>query len=60
MIIKVIEKDFSVCQVADFSEVDLGSEYLFISKTDEEISMVCETSSIPKKYNSMWKWVEVF
>ena len=47
MIIRVIEKDFSVCQVDDIAKIDLRDEYLFLSKTDEEISIVCETSKMP-------------
>ena len=44
---KVINKDFMVCKVKDYSEVDLTADYVFIGKTDEENSLVCETSLIP-------------
>lgn len=47
MEIKKIHQEFSVCQVEDFSLVNLGSEYSFIGKTDEEKSLVCITSDIP-------------
>jgi len=40
MEIKIIEQEFSVCKVKDFSEVDLSDEYCFLSKTDEELSLV--------------------
>ena len=36
MEIKRIEQDFTVCQVKDYSLVNLDSEYNFIEKTDEE------------------------
>ncbi len=36
MEIKKIDKEFSVCQVEDYSLVDMGAEYCFIGKTDEE------------------------
>ena len=36
MEIKKIHQEFSVCQVEDYSFVDLDSEYSFIGKTDEE------------------------
>ena len=42
-----IHQEFSVCQVEDYSFVDLDSEYSFIGKTDEEKSLVCITSEIP-------------
>lgn len=47
MKIKAIEYDFSVCKVADYSLVNLDSEYVFIGKTDEEHSLVCITSEVP-------------
>lgn len=47
MIIKKIHHDFSVCQVEDYSLVNLDSEYSFIGKTDEEKSLVCITSEVP-------------
>ena len=42
-----LDQDFSVCKVKNYSLVDLGAEYSFIGKTDEENSMVCSTSDIP-------------
>lgn len=47
MEIKIIEQEFSVCKVKDLSEVDLSAEYCFLSKTDEELSLVCSTKSVP-------------
>lgn len=47
MKIKKIPQDFSVCQVEDYSLVNLDSEYCFIGKTDEEKSLVCITSEVP-------------
>lgn len=48
MEIKKIYQDFSVCQVKDYSLVNLDSEYNFIGKTDEEKSLVCITSEVPE------------
>lgn len=48
MEIKKIDGDFTVCKVADFSEVNLKAEYCFIGKTDEENSVVCRTEDAPK------------
>ena len=47
MEIKKIHQDFSVCQVKDYSLVNLDSEYSFIGKTDEEKSLVCITGEVP-------------
>ena len=45
--IKKIDHNFSVCQVEDYSLVNLNSEYSFIGKTDEEKSLVCITDEVP-------------
>ena len=47
MEIKKIDHNFSVCQVEDYSLVNLNSEYSFIGKTDEEKSLVCITDEFP-------------
>ena len=47
MEIKIIEQEFSVCKVEDFSKVDLTEVYCFLSKTDEELSLVCSTKAVP-------------
>lgn len=56
--IKRIEYDFTVCQVADFSQVDWESEYCFAGKTDEEHALVCITEKTPAnalRCDSGWK-----
>ena len=47
MKIKILEQDFSVCKVSDFSEVNLNREFFFVAKTDDENSVVCPTSEVP-------------
>ena len=47
MEIKKIDHHLSVCQVEDYSLVNLNSEYSFIGKTDEEKSLVCITDEVP-------------
>ena len=47
MVLQVIDKFFTVCKVEDHDCVDLQAEYVFLSKTDEELSLVCETSDTP-------------
>ena len=58
MELKRIHQDFSVCQVEDYSCVNLESEYCFIGKTDEEKSLVCATGEVPSnaiKRDDGWK-----
>ena len=47
MELRVIDKAFTVCKVKDYSTVDLTEEFVFIAKTDEEQSLVCETALTP-------------
>ena len=47
MKIKIINRDFSVCKLKDLSMVDYTDEFCFLGKTDEEISLVCSTNSVP-------------
>ena len=47
MKIKKLDYDFSICKVKDYTEFDLGSEYYFLSRTDEENSLVCLTENVP-------------
>ncbi len=58
MEIKMIHEEFSVCQVEDYSFVNLDSGYSFIGKTDEEKSLVCLTADVPPnvtKQDDGWK-----
>ena len=58
MKLKRIHRDFSVCQVEDYSLVNLESEYCFVGKTDEERSLVCAESEVPSnviKREDGWK-----
>lgn len=47
MKLKVIDREFSICKVPDYSEVDLNREFCFIGKTDEENSLVCLSEFVP-------------
>ncbi|MBU9739210.1 ACT domain-containing protein [Diplocloster agilis] len=48
--IKVIDYDFSICQVRDYSLVHFESNYCFTGKTDEEFSLVCVTEDVPANF----------
>jgi hypothetical protein len=47
MELKTLPNDLTVCKVANASAIDLGKNFYFIGKTDEEISVVCPTGSVP-------------
>ena len=49
MELKKLEYDFSVCKVEKITDIDMTADFLFIGKTDEEISLVCKTIDVPDK-----------
>lgn len=58
MKIKKIECSFSVCLLKDISAIDMNQEFFFFGKTDEELSLVCPTESVPAnaiKRDDSWK-----
>lgn len=46
-LLECIDCEFSVCKLSDFSKVNLDGEFVFISSTDKEKSLVCPTSCVP-------------
>lgn len=48
MELKKLDYKLTVCKVADISAIDLSTEFFFIGKTDEEISLVCKTGDTPE------------
>ncbi|WP_313581320.1 ACT domain-containing protein [Lacrimispora sp.] len=51
MNLKRISEEFSVCKLSGPAEIgtfDITSGFWFLGKTDEELSLVCETSSVPQ------------
>lgn len=47
MELKKLPCDLTVCKVASLANVDLDSEFFFLGKTDEELSLVCRTEDVP-------------
>lgn len=47
MRIEVLPLEFTVCKVADFSEVDLDRPFTFTGRTDGERSLVCPAEDAP-------------
>ncbi|MBQ3699482.1 MAG: ACT domain-containing protein [Prevotella sp.] len=62
MKIKAIKGDFTICKVCDYSQVDFTTEYVFTGKTDEELSLVCQTESTPTNVtecSSGWRMMRI-
>lgn len=47
MELKQLDYALTVCKVASVDDVDLSGELVFVGKTDEEVSLVCETCNVP-------------
>jgi hypothetical protein len=52
MELKEIQGDYTVCKISGLSELTQeiqASQFWFFGKTDEELSLVCETALVPKE-----------
>ena len=47
MELKVLQYSFTVCKVSTNNHIDLNTEFCFVGKTDDEISLVCKTEDAP-------------
>lgn len=62
MEIQRYDKKLSVCKVTDYKEVSLNDEFVFIGKTDDELSLVCCTKKVPKntlEREDGWKMMRI-
>ena len=48
MELKRIEYKLTVCKVSEISCINTDTDFFFIGRTDEEISLVCKTEDTPK------------
>ncbi len=58
MELKVIDIEFSVCKVENYTQIDFHKEFVFTGHTDEELSLVCPTTLVPDnttERNDGWK-----
>ena len=49
MELKRIDHKLTVCKVTEVSSINMESDFYFIGKTDEEVSLVCKTEDTPTK-----------
>ena len=47
MVLKRLEIELSVCKLSKVEDIPLRSSFYFVGRTDEEISLVCETGDVP-------------
>ena len=45
---KELGLDFSVCRISGIDGVDFARGFVFLAKTDEELSLVCESAYVPE------------
>ncbi len=58
MKLKTLPYIFSVCKLTDATGINLRGEYVFVGKTDEELSLVCREEDVPANTTSRddgWK-----
>lgn len=48
MELKALDYKLTVCKVTSLEIVSLTDDFFFIGKTDEEVSIVCETAKTPQ------------
>ena len=47
MELEKLEYDLTVCKVRELSGINLAAGFFFVGKTDQELSLVCETEDVP-------------
>ncbi|WP_074595734.1 ACT domain-containing protein [Streptococcus gallolyticus] len=58
--IKPITEEFAVCQVEDYSQVNLENPFVFTGATDGEKSLVCPIALVPENALSVDKTWSAF
>ena len=48
MELKTMDYELTVCKVAEESNINMDTDFYFIGKTDEELSLVCKTEDTPR------------
>jgi len=62
MELQKLEYDFTVCKVENTGQIDFSRDFVFLSKTDDEISLVCESAYVPANtivVESGWKGLRI-
>ena len=62
LMMTALGQEFSICKVADYTQIDLESPFVFTGSTDEEKSLVCPTELVPQntvKRDDGWKALRI-
>lgn len=62
MKLKILQGNFAICKLESVKNVNFESDMVFLSKTDEEISLVCKEECIPSdviKSESGWNGFKI-
>lgn len=62
MKLKQLAYDFAVCKLASADTVDFSKDFVFLSKTDNEISLVCIADDMPQNTTAIelgWKGLKI-
>ncbi|MBQ2977235.1 MAG: ACT domain-containing protein [Clostridia bacterium] len=62
MTLELLPQKFSVCQIENPGQADLTAPFTFFSRTDEEISLVCESEKAPEdalKREDGWRGLRI-
>ena len=57
MNIQKLDYDLTVCKVSTFDVINTKIKLFFISRTDEEISLVCPTKTAGKPFVYVERWI---
>jgi hypothetical protein len=57
MKLRLLDSDYAICKVEDFSRVNFDAEFVFLAKTDEEYSIVCPSADLPANHTAVeYNW----
>lgn len=62
MKLKQLKDEFAVCKLESADSVDFNKEYVFLARTDEEISLVCKAADLPDNATHIeagWKGLKI-
>ena len=62
MELQKLEHNFTVCKVDNIEQINFSREFIFLSKTDDEISLVCESDYVPPNATASktgWKGLRI-
>ena len=60
--LKILPYNLTVCKTQNISEINLATDFLFIGKTDEELSLVCRAEDVPEgtiEHDDGWRGFRV-